>query len=77
MSSHSVSGHSLVSARHPPPTVIRSSFSAEVLGLEQDRNLLEAPDDSVCWAQWLWVGPEVALSVGLQALLMVWSGLPF
>ena len=57
--------------------VFRSSFSAEVLELEQDLNLLEAPDESACWAQWLRAGPEVALSVGFQALLMVWSGLPF
>lgn len=60
-----------------PTSCFFSPFSAEMLDLEQGQDLSEAPDDSVCWAQWLWVRPEVALSVGFQALLMVWSGLPF
>lgn len=73
----SVSSHSPAPVCHSRP--LSSIVPAEVLKLQQDPNLLQAPndDDSVCWAQWLRVGPEVGLSVGFQALLMVWSGLPF
>lgn len=75
----SMSGHPLPSVNDP--LVFCGSSSPKVLRLEQDLNLLEAPDDRLLGLVALglvaWVEPMLAPPTELQAILMVWSGLPF